>query len=122
MTNINDLTLYENENTALDFKKSQYQKVKFPDLIKDIMAMANAKVSTDRYIIVGVLHQSNENRDLLGIGEEFIESAIYHQLIRENIEPEIHFEYVHHPFGGKLFGIFRIFACDDRRSRIAIFL
>lgn len=114
MSYIDDIIQFENESTAVDFKKVQYQKYKFIDLIKDIMAMANAKIKGDRHIIIGVLHNSNGSREICGINEEFIDSATYHQLIRENIEPEVHFDYYPHPFDGKTFGVFRIYDCDDR--------
>jgi|GEM_PF-2420077 len=51
-----DLIHYENEKTGLDFKAVIYKADKFDDLLKDIMAMANAALEEDRYIVVGVKH------------------------------------------------------------------
>ena len=51
MTNLDELVRYENENTDLDFKGTQYMKKQHEALIKDIMSMANADTENDRYII-----------------------------------------------------------------------
>ena len=115
MNDIDDLIRFENENTGLDFKAEQYLKPKHEALIKDLMAMANANLSSDRYIVVGVKHRPDGTREYLGIDEkEFIDSATYHQLIRENVEPEIHFDYQPYRFEGTLLGVFRIYDCVDQ--------
>lgn len=111
---IDDLIRYENENTALDFKAVQYQKKQFEALVKDIMAMANANITGDKYIVVGVKHKSNGEREFLGIDKDaFMDSAVYQQVILENVEPEIPFEYLPYSFRDKLFGVFRVPHCSD---------
>ena len=52
MANIEDLIEYYDENLNLDFKGSQYAREKHADLIKDIIAMANADTHDERYIII----------------------------------------------------------------------
>lgn len=115
MINFDDLIKYENENTSLDFKAIQYKKSQHEDLIKDIMSMANADVENDRYIIIGVNHKSSGDREILNIKKgDFIDSAIYQQIIRENIEPEIKLDYLPCKHEGKLLGILKIFNCFDQ--------
>ena len=115
MINFDDLIKYENENTCLDFKAIQYEKSQYGELIKDIMSMANADVENDRYIIIGVKHKSSGDREILNIKkEDFIDSAIYQQIIRENIEPEIKLDYSPYKYKGKLLGIFKISGCSDK--------
>lgn len=115
MSELDDLIRFENENTSLDFKAVQYLKTSHEALIKDIMAMANANVSGDRYIIVGVKHRPDGTREYLSIDDkEFVDSAIYHQLLRENVEPEIHFDYLPYSFEGSLLGVFRIYDCVNQ--------
>lgn len=99
---------------AIDFKLTQYFKPNYHDLIKDVMAMANANVDGDKLIILGVkLHPSGE-RDFHGIEKyDFIDAATYQQIIRENVEPEIHIEYLPIEFDGKLVGIIQIHDCSD---------
>ena len=108
-----DLIHYENEKTGLDFKAVIYKADKFDDLLKDIMAMANASLEEDRYIVVGVKHHPNSERVFLGV-EEFIDDATYYQLVHSNIEPDIHFEYLHVEVADKKVGVFRIFNCDNQ--------
>ncbi|OAD42193.1 AlbA family DNA-binding domain-containing protein [Polaribacter atrinae] len=112
--NLDDIIEFENENTELDFKAIQYQKVKFQDLLKDLMSMANAKTDANKYIIVGVKLLGNGNRDILGITEDFIDEATYQQLIHNNIEPELNFSYVSYQFQNKTLGVFKIFDSIDR--------
>jgi hypothetical protein len=115
MINFDDLIKYENENTSLDFKAIQYKKGQHEDLIKDIMSMANADVENDRYIIIGVSHKSSGDREILNIKKgDFIDSAIYQQIIGENIEPEIKLDYSPYKYKSKLLGIFKISGCSDK--------
>lgn len=115
MNDLDDLIKFENENTGLDFKAEQYLKPKYEVLIKDLMAMASANLSRDRYIVVGVKHHPDGTREYLGIDEkDFVDSATYHQLLRENVEPEIHFDYQPYKFEGTLLGVFRIYDCVDQ--------
>lgn len=112
-TDIENLIRYENENSYLDFKATQYRREKHQELIKDVMAMANAFGNGERYIIFGIKHYSNGNRELLGIqDEEFIDSANYQQLVRENIEPELEIDYSPLTLDGKIFGVLSISAKD----------
>ena len=108
-----DLIQYENEKTGLDFKAVVYKADKFDDLLKDIMAMANAALEEDRYIVVGVKHYPNSERAFLGV-EEFMDDATYYQLVHSNIEPDIQFEYFHVEVEDKKVGVFRIYHCDNQ--------
>ena len=109
-----DIIAYENESTRLDFKAIQYDKSKHKDFIKDVMSMANANIKGERYIIIGVNHKSNGDRDIIPIEKEnFIDAAIYQQLIRENIEPDIALDYYPYNYNGKLLGIYKIYDCND---------
>lgn len=106
---LEDIVRYENEGTALDFKRKQYPPSKAQDLIKDVMAMANADVHEERHIIIGVDHQSGGTRSIVGVPEdEFVDDADYQQLLKENIEPDIPFSYKPHNIQGKTVGVFVI--------------
>ncbi|MDQ7839236.1 MAG: ATP-binding protein [Thermodesulfobacteriota bacterium] len=114
MVSIEDIVRYENEHTGLDFKAVQYKKDQYEELIKDIMAIANADFNNERYIIVGVKHCPDGSRQYLPIDRtEFVDSATYQQIIRENIEPDINFDYVPYEFEGKLLGCFKIYAREE---------
>lgn len=115
MADYDDLIKYENENTSLDFKAIQYEKKQHEALIKDIMSMANADVENDRHIVIGVNYRSSGDREILNIRKrDFIDSASYQQIIRENIEPDIKLDYFPYEYEGKLLGILKISSCFDR--------
>lgn len=99
---------FENESSVLDFKATQYRKEKHVDLIKDIIAMANVNNKEDKFIIVGVNLKSNGERDILGISDEFVDDAIYQQLVNKNVEPEINFSYCPYKYQSVMVGIFHI--------------
>jgi predicted HTH transcriptional regulator len=103
---------YENENTALDFKLTEYLKPKTLDLIKDVMSMANAYLTNDRYIIIGMKPDA-ENRNIGGI-TTVSDPANIQQTILENVEPEINVEYFPYKYEGYQLGILRIYNCDAR--------
>jgi hypothetical protein len=115
MSELDDLIRYENENSSLDFKAVQYTKPMHEALIKDVMGLANAQVQGERYIIIGVKHRPDGNRDFLGIDEgDFIDSATYQQLIRDNIEPDLDIDYFPYRFDNILLGILKISGCINQ--------
>lgn len=112
MSNIELLIKYEREGTKLDFKKEQYHKEKYKDLIKDIMAMANAPIEEKRYIIVGIKDKPDGTKEIFSIPrEEIVDQATYQQIVRENIEPNIEFSYFAIEIDGNVFGVFEIDNC-----------
>jgi len=112
---IDDLIRYENENSTLDFKAKQYTKEQFGSLLKDVMAMANSDTTSDKFIIVGIKQKSNGEKAYLGIERsEFVDSAVYQQLILENIEPDIPLDYFPHEFEEKVLGVLKISDCLNR--------
>lgn len=111
---IESIIKFENENTYVDFKKTQYKNN--DDFLKDIMSMANANIENNkRYIICGVKHLPDGNREYHSIPEsEFKDDSIYQGLVREYIEPEIQFQYYPYYIEGVLLGIFEITGCNNR--------
>ena len=58
MEELLDLILYENENTRLDFKRDEYKKEDYSSFLKDVISMANAFSTQDRFIIIGLKPKS----------------------------------------------------------------
>jgi hypothetical protein len=105
----------ERECTAVDFKRDQYTRAKHEDLIRDAVAMANADVEGDRYIVVGVKLFPDGQRELRGIPRDaIVDTATYEQLLADNVEPDIHIEYIPLELEDKLFGILRLHSCDQQ--------
>lgn len=114
MSDIEWLIKYEREGTKLDFKKEQYHKEKYQDLIKDIMSMANTPIDGKRYIIVGVKDKPDGTKEYFSIPrEEIVDQATYQQIVRENVEPNINFSYYSVEIDENVFGVFEIDNCNN---------
>lgn len=112
MDTLDSLIAFENEHTTLDFKLEEYSKHKTFNLIKDVMAMANAEASGDRYIVIG-MKPGPEGRNVVGL-KSITDSASLQKTIIDNVEPEIHLDYFGHNYQGKMLGVIRISKCDQR--------
>jgi len=85
---INELCL-RGESNCLDYKREQYAFIKAmpeekSELIKDVLAMANADRSGAAYILIGVEEMSNKLGRVVGIqAHEIIDDALLHQFINQ---------------------------------------
>src|SRR5690554_2160822 len=113
MEDLLDLILYENENTRLDFKRDEYKKEDFVPLLKDVLSMANAFSSQDKFIIIGLKPISPDERGLKGIDGELTDAATFQQLVHENIEPEIAIDYFPFPLENIKLGVIKISNCNN---------
>jgi hypothetical protein len=114
MDDLNNLIMFENENTRLDFKLTEYIKPEFSAFLKDIISMANANTNESRYIIIGLKPKSNGDRGIIGIEKELTDPSTYQQLINENIEPELQVEYYPYKFEDKILGVIKISNCNNQ--------
>jgi hypothetical protein len=114
MEEIEELILFENENTRLDFKKIEYIKENYSSFLKDIISMANANTNEDRYILIGLKPKSEIDRGFKGIEGEITDSASLQQLVYENIEPELNLEYFPYQYKEYQIGIIRITNCNNQ--------
>lgn len=105
---LKEVILHDNESANVDFKATQYQKAQHSELLKDVLALANAHVDGERLIVIGVKLRPGHPRELRGIMEEVVDAGNYQQLIAENVEPELEVDYVTEQIDGKKFGILRI--------------
>jgi hypothetical protein len=82
---------YHNENEYLEFKLIEYREEIKGNLIKDVIALANANHIGDRYIIIGLKKHTGEIefKDV----ENPQDSATVQQYIHENIEPPLDVTY-----------------------------
>lgn len=116
MTNQEELDyLIENEieNTKLDFKREFYHKEKYSELIKDVMAMANAHVEDTKYIIFGVKLSEDGSRSFHS-AQDIKDQAEIEQLIHNNIEPTIELSFYPYQFKDHQFAILEIQGFNDR--------
>lgn len=102
----------EMENTGLDFKREYYHKSENHELIKDVMAMANAHLEDTKYIIFGVKLSDNE-RSYSSITSLPDQSDI-EELIHNNIEPSIDISFYPYEYQNYKLAILEIEGYVDR--------
>jgi hypothetical protein len=110
-TEIEEL-LYEEECSTLDFKKEQYhfdistdnQK---SELLKDILAFANAWRRADAFILIGVEEVRGGKSNVVGVNED-LDDACLQQFVNSKTQRPITFEYKSAILEEKRIGIIRI--------------
>lgn len=108
------INLIENghEGEYLDFKAKDY--IDKGEFLIDIMSMTNSMYEDDKYIIIGVKDKINGEKEIIGIENEK-EQAEFQQLVNDNIEPKIKFEYRTVSYKDKILGYYKI--SKDNRDR-----
>jgi len=95
--NINEL-LYQEESATLDFKEEQYRFVNESnehiksELLKDILAFANAWRESDAYILIGVREIKGGKSEIIGIDND-IDDASLQQFISKKTNRPLDFKY-----------------------------
>src|SRR5437764_9294446 len=106
--------LYEEESTALDFKKEQYRFVKATDeekseLLKDILGFANAWRRSEGYILIGVEDVRGGRANVVGIpATDHLDDHSVQQFVNNLTNRPVRFHYEAFGFEGKQVGIIRI--------------
>ena len=104
--------LNEDESSSLDFKREQYPFVRANkdqkgEIIKDIIAFANAWRRTDAYILMGVEEVCGDRSIVNGVTKH-LDEADLQQLVNSKTNRPIEFSYQAFPFEGKQIGVIRI--------------
>jgi len=104
--------LNEEEGTTLDFKRDQYAFEKASDdqkseLLKDILAFANAWRRSDAYILVGVEDVKGGRGKVVGATQHFDDGAIQ-QFVNAKTNHPVTFSYEVFSFEGAQVGVFHI--------------
>ncbi len=110
--------LNQSESESLDFKREQYRFVGEPnrvksELLKDILAMANAWKSSDAYILIGVEEQTGAKATVVGISTH-LDDANLQQFVHAKTNKPLSFGYSVVPLGGKDVGVITIAAGQVR--------
>ena len=104
--------LNEDESSSLDFKLEQYlfagaSEDQKSEIIKDVLAFANAWRRTDAYILVGIEEVRGGRSIVRGVTNHLSESDIQ-QLVNSKTNRPIEFSYRAFLFEGKQLGVFHI--------------
>lgn len=103
------------ESNFLDFKTKMYSRKGTPDLLKDILAMANSNYPGKKYIIMGIEDDGIGGKNPCGINpDEKVDSSSYQQFIYNNIEPDVHFDLYYRDYLGKEVAIIEIGNTRDK--------
>lgn len=102
---LREMIEFENENTHLDFKQSDY--INKENLLKDIMSMANTTYNRNSYIIIGVKAKPGVRNEIIGL-ERIRDQAEFENLIQENIEPVVSFQYYGFLYKDKQLGVIEV--------------
>jgi hypothetical protein len=108
--------LNEDESATLDFKRDQYPFDKATDeqkgeLLKDILAFANAWRRTDAYILVGVDDVKGGRSNVVGVASHFDDATIQ-QFVNSKTNRPVTFSYEVFPFEGMQVGVFHLLLQD----------
>lgn len=104
--------LYEEEGTTLDFKREQYvfvsgNEYQKCELLKDVLAFANAWRRSDAYILIGVEEVKGGRSRPLGIESE-LDDAQLQQFVNSKTQKPIDFNYKTILIDGLKIGVIRI--------------
>ncbi|PKM20975.1 MAG: ATP-binding protein [Gammaproteobacteria bacterium HGW-Gammaproteobacteria-15] len=107
-----DALRYKSESTDLDFKSEQYRFVGGNDyekseLLKDILAMANAWRDGTAYILLGFKDNRPHLAEVVGISESIDDSRLQ-QFVNGKMKPKLIFHYEEHLYEGKTIGVIAI--------------
>lgn len=104
--------LNEEESSSLDFKRDQYPfegaiDEKKSELLKDILAFANAWRRTDAYILIGVEEVRGAKSKVVGLSQH-LDDAKLQQFVNSKTQKAITFSYEAYPYEGLQIGIISI--------------
>jgi len=107
-----DRLRYKSEGTDIDFKSAQYRFANASDeekveLLKDILAIANAWRDGPGYILVGFRDARPHPAEVVGITEN-IDDAKLQQFVNSKVTPKLTFTYEEHLYQDKTVGIIAI--------------
>lgn len=91
MSKLSDLVRFENANSALAFRKTPYGRKERETLLVDVLALANARASGPRFLVLGVEDEVGGKRGLKGVDKRTLAGllAFYKQTITEFVEPAL---------------------------------
>jgi hypothetical protein len=101
--------------TDVQFRPRAYGEEGLRAFLRDVLALANASVEGNRYIVVGVDFDAKGRKRTHAIdSDDFSGKPSYQSLANEYIEPPIRIRYKPVSFDGTRVGVFEIGDCQDR--------
>lgn len=103
---------YKSEGPDIDFKSAQYRFIggsedDKAEMLKDILAMANAWRDGTGYILLGFKDQRPHPAEVVGISQT-IDDAKVQQFVHGKVKPKLTFRYEEQLYEGKTIGVISI--------------
>lgn len=109
-----DKLRHKSEGADLDFKRAQYSFNKESreaksELLKDILAMANAWRDGPGYILIGFDDKTPHPAEVVGISDaNHIDDASLQQFVNSKVEPKLEFRYEERRYEGKRIAVITV--------------
>jgi hypothetical protein len=101
--------------TGMQFCKTAYGTDGIHRFLRDVISLANASVSGNRYIVTGVEFDEKGQKRIQPINrDDFAGNPPYQALVADFIEPPVRITYQHVSLEGKRVGVYEIGDCRDR--------
>lgn len=105
--------LLRGESERLDFKVDQYSfsgaaDYEQSELLKDILAFANAWRDADAYILIGVQEQTGSKANVCGMTKAHLDDNALQQFVNGRTQRPVSFRYEAFDYNGKSVGIIHI--------------
>ncbi|MEM1174912.1 MAG: ATP-binding protein [Pseudomonadota bacterium] len=115
MKSLSNIVTHGTVGAGLKLRARAYGGGGIEDLLRDVLAMANASVDGHRYLVNGVDEDATGRRQLRDVPEaDFTRSPSYLTLVAEYIEPAVRIKYYPVDVHGKRIGVFEIGDCADK--------
>jgi hypothetical protein len=101
--------------TSVQFCEDAYGVDGIRRFLRDVLAMANASVEGNRYIVTGIGFNKQNQREVRPLEQsDFSGKPSYQSLVTDFIEPPVRLRYQPVIVDGKQVGVYEISACSDR--------
>ncbi len=115
MNRLAQIVQSETPSTSVQFRKSAYGRNGVQDFLRDVLAMANASVDGNRYIITGADVDHKGRKRMFSIDkDDFSGKPAYQSLANDHIEPPMRIRYQPVVVDGERIGVYEIGDCQDR--------
>jgi hypothetical protein len=114
-TNLAKIVRAAAPGSGVQLRPEPYGKNGIRQFLRDVVAMANASVDGNRYIIIGAEIDKKGGKRLTSVSlDDFSGKPSYQALVSDYIEPPIRIKYQPASVDGKRVGVFEIGDCQDR--------
>ena len=121
MNRLSNIARTATPSGGIQFRASAYGTAGTRDFLRDLIAMANAPIEGNRYIVTGIGFSDTGAKRVRGVdASDFTGKPSYQALANEFIEPPIRVRYQAVKIDDKVVGVYEIGDCQDRPYMLRI--